>query len=379
MRHRVLGASAVVALAIVGLGPAAQAAPNPPDDPVVFASDLITPLSLALSPGGHDLYVTQNFAGSLAQISKRGAVSFLLPPGSVVGELAGVSYGRNATYHIETATVDDVPVSSALVRIDKRGSRNHVSDDFLEYEATSNPDSSQHYGFMGLSPECTSAVGEIEAMMGLPLIDYPGIVESHAYQTAWYRNTIYVADAAANAILAVDEDTGSISTVSVLPATSITFSGDLKAAVEGAFQISLPDCVVGATFVPEPVPTDVRVAKNGDLVVTTLEGWAGEFLPLSNVYHVDRDTGAASRIATGMYGATGLALSPTGEPIVAEMFAGQVSVVYKGDDHATPLFALGGASDVDVIGRTLYATSFETGEILRFDRNVGYELWLRKQ
>lgn len=176
-----------------------------------------------------------------------------------------------------------------------------------------------------------------------------------------------MADAAGNAILAVDEATGDVSTVAVLPATPIAFPAEVAA------QFGLPDCIAGTPYVPEPVPTDVELAKDGMLYVTTLQGGAGEMLPLSKVYRIDPATGSATEVAGGMSGTTGPAVAPSGDIYVAEMFGGQVSVIRAGSSEAVTVFEAETPADVEVRGSNVFATTgvFGNGQLVRFTASRG--------
>ena len=81
----------------------------------------------------------------------------------------------------------------------------------------------------------------------------------------------------------------------------------------------------------EPVPTDVEMGPDGMLYVSTLPGGPedGSLGANGSVYRVDPRSGRATWLAGGMHGATGLAVHGR-DIVVAEMFAGEVSVIRKG-------------------------------------------------
>ena len=112
----------------------------------------------------------------------------------------------------------------------------------------------------------------------------------------------------------------------------------MKVTKEAAAALELPDCVVGVTYAFEPVPTDVEVGKDGYLYVTTLPG--GPESPAlgarGKLWKVNPYSGKAWPIAKGFVSATNLAIGSKGEIYVAELFAGQISVVKRG---RTSLFA----------------------------------------
>lgn len=368
IRSILVAASSLALVATVAAAPA-QARSK---DPEVVASGLVGPLSLTVGKG-KDLYVTQNFVGVLSKITKRGGVETVTSiTNPETQSLGGVAYHKGATYHLESDFSGEMPVSQ-VIKIDKRGTRTVVSDNLWAHEMEANPDAGSRYGFVGLGGSCAAALTDFEAAFPPELGDtpflqeYSGIVESNAYQlTVAKDGTIYVADAAANAILKVNRK-GKISTVSVLPASTVKFSAELEAAYEGMLadfvaqtgiemNTDVPDCVAGRKFTHEPVPTDVQVGHKGKLYVSTLQGLAGEILPLSKVYRVNPKSGSAKSIAGGMHGVTGLAIADNGRIFVAELFGGEVSVI-DAKGRVRNVFEAPSPSDVTVNGAWVYATT----------------------
>ena len=345
-----------------------------PRDPEVVADGLVGALTLAATDRG-DVLVTQSFTGVLSKVDHRGRVRDVYSlENPEAGELIGVATDDGATYHIESDFSGEA-ATSLVIRTSKRGHRTEVGGDLWAYETQKNPGAAQHYGFQGLDAQCAAEVGEVEAAIGFPLNDYPGIVESHAYPLDVHRRRVYVADAAANAVLKINERSGRISTVAVLPAVDVTVTAELLTTLEerllGGTQ--LPDCVVGHEFASEPVPTDVRVARDGSLYVSTLGGGIGEVVPQSHVYRID-SRGRVREVAEGLHGATGLALTRSGDVVVAQMFAGEVSLIreHRRHTHVDTLFTTDKPpADVDVSGRTLYVTTADvfgdaTGALLKY-------------
>jgi sugar lactone lactonase YvrE len=336
--------------------------------PDVLADGLVGPLSLAVGKGG-SVIVTQSFAGTVTRIDRHGGQTALYQlPDPENGAIAGAATRRGASYHLELSAGENGPVGQ-VIRLDRDGERHALGDDLLAYEQENNPDGEQTYGFHGLDQECAAEVAAFETTVSGPegpllLDEYPGIVESNPYQLTVHRGAAYVADAAANAILRVDLETGEISTVAVLPGTPITFTEETKAHFEAVLGgATMPDCVVGESFTPEPVPTDVEVGEDGRLYVSTLQGLAGEAFPLSTVYRVNPRSGSVKAVADrGMQGATGLAIAPDGRILVAELFGGEVSVVTPGRSTARTLFEVESPGDVEIDGRTVYATAGVLGE-----------------
>jgi hypothetical protein len=93
--------------------------------------------------------------------------------------------------------------------------------------------------------------------------------------------------------------------------------------------LTRPDCA-GATYNFEAVPTDVEV-RGGYLFVTTLPGGPEDpsLGARGKVYRVNPRTGDVKEIASGLLGATNLALKG-GKIYVAELFGGQISVIKHG-------------------------------------------------
>lgn len=303
----------------------------------------------------------------MTQLDRRGEQSLRYQvPDPAGGGISGAADGRHgATYHLET-TVGATGPESQVIRVDRDGHRTVVSDDLWAHEKADNPDGDQTYGFTGLDDQCAAAVTAVEQSAppgpeGGPILlnEYPGIIESNAYQLTVDRGTAYIAGAAANAILAVDLRTGEISTLAVIPGSAVTFTEEHTAFADGMLGgATLPDCVVGASYTPEPVPTDVEVGKDGRLYVSTLQGALGEAFPLSTVYKVSPRSGHTRTVADrGMQGATGLAVAPNGDILVAEMFGDAISTITPGRTKARTLFEVDAPADVEFARGTVYATT----------------------
>lgn len=364
-RYSLAVGASVLALTTSLLTTPAQARPSEPD---VVVDGLVGPLSLAVGSRG-TVYLTQNFSGQLSKVT-RGTVStvYQVPE---TGGLGGVATSRGRTYHLESDFSGETPTSH-IVRTSRDGTRKVVSDDLWQHEIQNNPDAGTTYGFVGLNPSCAEELGAWEEASGFPFLsEYTGIVESNAYQLEVSGHRAYVADAATNAVLEVDLRSGDISTAAVLPVFDIIFTEELKDGLEASLApdgAPLPDCLVGEDYVPEPVPTDVAVDHKGRLYVTTLGGAAGEIVPLSRVYRIDRH-GHATTVARGLHGATGLDRAANGDLVVAEMFGGEVSVVRPGSWKARTLFTADSPADVAVSGKRVYATTgtFGNGALVTYD------------
>ena len=121
----------------------------------------------------------------------------------------------------------------------------------------------------------------------------------------------------------------------------------------------LPKCVTGHTYLFEPVPTDIELGPDGLLYVSALTA-ASELIPTSGkVYTVNPNTGAVRTIASGLAGATGVAVTGNGTVYVAELFGNRISRLVNG--HAVPVLKVGSPADVEWDQSTtpgsLYATT----------------------
>ncbi len=307
--RRGFGAAAVISMVLVSsAGTTSADGRHRPPDPL--ATGLVGPLGLAVTAHG-DVVVTQAFAGVVSTVNRRGGVTDLViePEFSFT---PGVADGR----HGEVLYTTSGPSGSFLKRINRDGSIDVLAD-LGAYEADENPDHDVRYGIVGdITQECAD---QWEAVFGSPA-QYSGIVDSNPYAIAVDRSKIYVADAAANAILSVDH-LGRVRTVAVLPPVS---SGELDQGAVDA--LGLPQCVLGLSYVFEPVPTDVEIHR-GRLYVSSLPGGPEGAIPLGGVWTVNPRSGSAEQIGFGLLSATDVAVSLQGKVYVTELFAGQVTRV----------------------------------------------------
>lgn len=275
----------------------------------VVASGLAGPL--VFEADGRDLTVGQAFAGVLTAHPRGGAPTVLAtadPPG---GDVAAVSTYRGTTTWAER-TGDQTSVLSSLLK--RRAADGSVTTvDLLAFEQAQNPDGGVTYGAQVTDPTCEAPPG---------FGPYTGLVDTHAYGSVTHRGVTYVADAGANAIFAVDA-AGAVSTLALLPPVPWTISAEVVA------ELGLPECLVGETFLFEPVPTDVEVGHDGWLVVSTLPGGPedGSTGALGAVHRVNPRTGEVRTLATGLSGATNVAVGPLGTVFVAELYANEVSAI----------------------------------------------------
>jgi hypothetical protein len=303
--RRLAAVTAAALLPITGLaGTTSAKGSGPPPNPL--ASGLVGPLGIAVTARG-DVLVAQSFIGTISKVDKRGGVTDLV---SEEAFAPGVADDGDVLY------TSSGPAGVFLKSVAPDGTTSVVAD-IGDHEINQNPDADQQYGFTEISDDC--AAEWPEEFFGPP--QYTGIIDTNPYAIATTKDHIYIADAAANAILSVDA-LGDVTTVAVLPPQPAVVD---EAAIDG---LGLPDCTLGLTYNFEPVPTDVEL-HGGQLYVTTLPG--GPEDPSAGarggVWTVDPRTGEATQIGAGLAGATDLAVSPSGTVYVTELFSGQVTRV----------------------------------------------------
>jgi hypothetical protein len=278
--------------------------------PVTVASGLLGPLTFDVARNG-TLFVGQAFSGTLTKVDRHGTATDLVGPDGT--DLAAVSVDHGTVTWNERVGDEQSVTSSVLQRRTPDGRVRQVAD-LLAYDAAHNPDGTTAYGFTNLPTGCTVP----------PDFQSTGGVDSHGYGSVTVGKVTYVADAGGNDVLRVDRR-GHVSTVAVLPPKAITVTADIAAA------FGLPGCVAGATYLLEAVPTDVEVGPDGWLYVSSLPGGPedGSFGAVGSVYKVNPRTGQVKLLATGLAGATGLAVAPDGTVFAAELYAGDVVSISK--------------------------------------------------
>lgn len=328
-----LGAATALLLLLPPAGASAHRGhPKPPPTPVVLADTLAAPFNLELSRGS--VYVADGGLGLVGKLARDGSVRTIADEQPGASGVARSTDGRRLAWTTTVSNPDTFENTESGLTITGAKKR-WVYADTHAYETARNPDAVNHYGVTDPS-QC---VVDAFAAAGFP-VDYQGGVDSHAYSVAAWRGSWVVADAGSNTLWRIGND-GSVRTLAVLPPQPVTLTADMVAA------LGLPACVAGVTYAFEPVPTDVEVGKDGWLYVTTLPGGPESPVlgPRGSVYKVNPWTGTAHKVATGFLGATNLALGTHGEIYVAELFAGQVSVVRKGT--ARPYVSLPGVVAVE--------------------------------
>lgn len=305
-------------------------------DPI--AQGLVGPLQFAVANNG-DVYVAQSFIGVLTKIDKHGTTDMLVPAEGIdVKGPGSISYTSSVGDEINGIT------AASVNRMNAAGMTRQLADT-LRYEREKNPDQVISYGFQGLSSECAAQVPP--EIGGFP---YDGLVDSHPYSVAIGRGgDRFVADAGSNNVLAVNEQ-GRIRTVAVLPPTPFVITEGVAAG------IGLPQCTVGHAYNFESVPTDVEVGPDGWLYVSSLPGGPedGSLGALGSVYRINPMNGKMSKFASGLAGATNVAVAPDGRVFVAELYAGRVSKIVNG--APVPLVSLPDPAAVEFANGKLFVS-----------------------
>ena len=307
------GATAVAAVVVVAPG-AASAAPAAAKGPTVTVLDRTVLAPFQLTHDRNSVYVADGGASAVFKLTAKGLVK--VASGPQPGEIAGVAINRSGT--LAYTSTNYTSGATALTIKPKNGPARSV--DLATFERTRNPDKWINYGIDNPN-EC-----QRQAFEPLGGATYKGLVDSHPYSVAALPGDAWVVgDAGGNDLLKVDSK-GRISVLSVLPRqpTRIT--------AEGAAALGLPDCVVGAVYNFEAVPTDVEVAADGRLIVSLLPGGPEDpsLGARGSVVSVNPRNGNATRLATGLAGATNVALGPDGKIFFSELFGGRIGVISKG-------------------------------------------------
>ena len=303
LKKLAVGTAVVATFGLINLTPAVAS------DMTVIASGLTGPLQIAVGSDG-TVYADNDFGGTLTAFRHGSAHVIATEP----SELAGVAAkGRGTVVYTTTAGDENGTTAAALKGLLPNGTVRTIAD-IYGWEHAHNPDSINTYGFQGLSADCLALLPPDQG-----LTPYTGLVDSHAYSVAIVPGGWVVGDAAGNDLVKVAAN-GHRSTLAVLPPVPTVVTADLAA------EAGLPDCVVGATYNSEPVPTDVELGPDGMLYVS---GLSGGIAP-GQVYRVNPSTGAVTTIGTGFAGATNLAVAPDGSIYVAELFGGEISKLVNG-------------------------------------------------
>jgi hypothetical protein len=316
-----------------------------------IAQGFAGPLQFAVGAEGN-LVVAQDFSATLTVVDPSGGRKDLVSrPGT---EIAGAAVTDGWIVFTSGGGEDGPPAAALERRRDGDGVQKLA--DLYQFEKNNNPDRNTTYGFVpALAPSCAKQWPTQEA--GPPT--YKGIVDSHAYSVDVAHAGYFVADAAGNDILRVAPNGGTPSVVTVLPPQP------LKITQQAATANHLPQCVVGHTYNFEPVPTDVEMGHDGFLYVSTLPGGPEDpsLGARGSVYKVNPNNGSFVRLATGIAGATNVAVTPDLKVYATELFGGHVVRIANG--HATPIATLKDPAAVEYAKGKLYVSwnAFENGKI----------------
>ena len=311
-------AGGTLAAAIVAAPGVASATPAAAKGPTVTVVNRTVLAPFQLAHDRSSVYVADGGTGTVSKLTSKGLVPVAHAPDS--GETAGVAINGKGTLAY-TWTVRDAQgntTATGLTVKPKNGKTRTV--DLLTFEQTRNPDKWIRYGIDNPT-ECQK-----KAFEPLGGATYRGLVDSHPYSVAALPGDAWiVADAGGNDLLKIDK-AGRITVVSVLPRQPS------KITAAAAAGLGLPDCVVGATYNFEAVPTDVEVAADGRLIVSLLPGGPEDpsLGARGSVVSVNPRNGNATRLVTGLLGGTNVALGPDGKIFYSELFGGKIGVLDRG-------------------------------------------------
>jgi hypothetical protein len=346
-----LAACLTAAALVIPLAPAVAGTPS---EPATLAHGLLAPLSLAVDKNDSVL-VTQNFAGRLDRVRDGGGLTNLYTKAQ--WDVAGVETRGGTTYFLESVGAgggNPAALKGYVKSVDQAGKVRTIAD-LAGFERANNPDGDQHYGFGDdVSADC------LKGWPAFPPARYEGVVDSHPYATAVEGDTLYIADAGANAILEVDAATGGISTLAVLPPRPAVITAGARIPIDMAGgTVEAPACVVGHEYAFEPVPTDVEIGPDGWLYVSTLPGGPEDpsFGARGAIFKVNPWTGATSLWADDILSPTGIAVADNGDVYAASMFGNEIVKIDARSREATQFLAVNGPAAVELSGDTLYATA----------------------
>lgn len=330
-----LGATALASSAVVIAGLMAPATSAP--DPHVLAKNLTSPLSMDAADDG-TLWFSENFAHRLMRVApggtpeevltlKRGEIGAISVEGDVV--TFAVSRGDNEVGFVKQL------VSGQIVKV----------ADLAEHERSSNPDGEVTYGFTGVNQRCIDKVPSFVAGR------YRGVEETHPYATVSHGGVLYVADAGANAILAIAD--GIVSTVAVVPPASVRITAKIVRA------FGLPSCVRGKDYRFESVPTDVEVGPDGMLYVSSLPGGPEDGSTGANgaVFRIDPTTGESVVVGSGLISAAGVAVAEDGTVYASELFGNRIVSFSPGSTEPTIVAEPTMPSALELVDGALVATT----------------------
>ncbi|QIG44125.1 ScyD/ScyE family protein [Nocardioides anomalus] len=308
--HRGSSLVAATLLLLTTAGPASGAPALPRER--ALDSGLLSPLSIAVAEDG-TVWYSENYAGLLHRRGRDGRTTTpARAPGDL--ELSAVGERDGTVWYAVTGAGHTI---GRLHRLSPDGS-DVVEADLYAHERSENPDRGYRYGFDRLPPGCRAQVA------GADRAAYRGKAETHPVASLPAHGAVYVADAAANAVLAVVD--GTVTTVVALPPVRTTMTSAY--AEENGF----PACTVGRAYWAEAVPTDVEAGPLGRLYVTSLPGGPGELdgRPAGRILEVLPLTGQVRVLADGLDQPVGLAVAASGDVYVSELQGDRISLVRAG-------------------------------------------------
>jgi sugar lactone lactonase YvrE len=318
---------------IAAAAPAAKAKPTV----TVVAKKLVGPLSVAQGPDG-TRYWADAFAGVLYRQDPMGDVSVVYKSKKHGAE--GVSADEGVVRFV-TGSGDNK--AGGVWTFDETGAPVMLGDTF-KYEKKANPDGKFQYGPLNTPKSCLDKLPRSAQ-------PYKGVKETHAYSVASAGGVTYVADAGANAVLALSA-TGEFSTVAALKPVKVKITADAAEANH------LPKCAVGRKFALEAVPTDIEVGPDGRLYVTSLPGGPEDASLGFNgrVLKINPATGRVKTLAGGFLSPTGVAVAANGDIYVAQLFLGVISRIKAGSATAKPYLEVPLPAAVEATPTGLLAT-----------------------
>lgn len=316
-QHILVGATATAAALLVST-PAIAGEPAGPTVETI-AEGLSSPLQVQAFRGGAMVSQTpEEEPGRVTAITDDGMRQDLVHDN---GAISGFAYDGTTLAYTFSGGTEDRPVSRLKVRdvtLPTSGgvARGAVAPPAGEnlanlgrFERRVNPDGDQVYGIRGVK-NCNGVPRQFRP--------YSGIKESNPYAVeAADDGGWFVADAAANSVVHVDDD-GDVETALVLPVQRLTITRAIAEAND------LPRCAVGKTWRYEPVPTDVEEGAAGRLYVTLLPGEPGS--DRGKLIRFNPTNDRIVTLARRLVGATNLALANE-RIFVNQLFANKISVI----------------------------------------------------
>jgi len=346
--------------AVVAFAPASPstASDKGHDDPKPedVATGLATPLHLALGTA-KSIYVSQDFAGKLSRVNRDGTVEDVYASPKPGWDIAGVDTRGATTFFLESTGAGlgkPENLEGYLKAISPNGDVRTIAN-FADYERENNPDGDQEYGF---GDDVSDACLQQWPKESPAPARYTGTVDSHPYALAVQGNTAYVADAGMNAILSINLRSGEISTLAVLPPRPAVIP-ETAARPEAEGGLGVPACVAGYEYAFEPVPTDVEIGQDGWLYVTSLPG-GPESPALGDrgaIFRINPWNGRTKVWADEILSPTGLAIADNGDVYVASLFGGKILKFSGWKGERSEFLTVNQPADVEIQGRTLYATT----------------------